>query len=58
MCLTISTFKFKLLEMYLSDHARTSLFDDCVGVTQGVQLLDRSDPGQVQAITFRRVWKC
>ena len=45
--LTVSTFKFKLLKIYLSDHAKTSLFDDCALGTQGVQLLDRSDLGQV-----------
>ena len=39
-----------------SDHAETGLLDDCAWGTPGVQLLNWSDPGQVWAIRFRRVW--
>ena len=45
------------LHLFWSDHAKTSLVDDCAWGTQGVQLLDRSDPGLVRAIRFRRMWK-
>ena len=45
----------KLLN-YSIRHAKTSLFDDCAGGSQGVQLLDGSNQGQVRAIRLRRVW--
>ena len=37
-------------------HAKTSLFVNCAGGTQGVQLLDWSNKGQVRAIRLRQVW--
>ena len=36
--LTLLTYKLHL--NYLISHAKTSLFDDCAGGSQGVQLLD------------------
>ena len=47
---------FKLSYLLYIHHAQTSLLVDCAGGTQGVQLLDRSNKGQVQAVRFRRVW--
>ena len=49
-----SDITFKL--QYLISHAKTSLFVNCAGGTQGVQLLDWSNKGQVRAIRLRRVW--
>ena len=51
---TSSTLKLhsKLHSNYIH-HAQTSLFDDCAGGLQGVQLLDGSNQGQVQAIRLR-----
>ena len=40
----------------LISHAKTSLLVNCAGGTQGVQLLDWSNKGQIQAIRLRRVW--
>ena len=40
----------KLHSKYSIPHAQVSLLDDCAGGLQGVQLLDRSNQGQVQAI--------
>ena len=37
-------------------HAKTSFLVNCAGGTQGVQLLDWSNKGQIQAIRLRRVW--
>ena len=37
-------------------HSQTSLFVNCAGGSQGVQLLDGSNMGQVQAIRLRQVW--
>ena len=42
---------YKLHQNYL-----ISLFDDCPGGSQRVQLLDWSNTGQVQAIRLRWVW--
>ena len=54
---TSSTLKLlKFILLYLIWSCLTSLLDDCVWGTQGVQLLNWSDPGQVQVIRFRRVW--
>ena len=46
----------KLHWNYLISHAKTILFDDCAGGSQGVQLLDWSNMSQVWAIRLRRVW--
>ena len=45
----------KLFDQSIS-HAKTNLLDDCAGGSQGVQLLDWSNMGQVQAIRLRWVW--
>ena len=45
------TFKLSYL-LYIS-HTQTSLLDDCAGGTQGVQLLDGQNQGQVRAIRLR-----
>ena len=37
-------------------HAKTSFLVNCAGGTQGVQLLDWSNKGQIWAIRLRRVW--
>ena len=37
-------------------HAKTSLLVNCAGGTQGVQLLDWSNKGQIRAIRLRWVW--
>ena len=47
---------YKLHWNYLISHAKTSLFDDCAGGSQGVQLLDWSNTGQVRAIRLMQVW--
>ena len=46
---------FKLSYLLYIRHAQTSLLDDCTGGTQGVQLLDGSNHGQIQAVRLRRV---
>ena len=51
--LTLST--LKLHWNYSISHAKTSLLVNCAGGTQGVQLLDWSNKGQVQAIRLRWV---
>ena len=54
---TSSTLKLLKIIIYIwSDHAETSLLDDCAWGTPGVQLLNWSDLGQVRAIRFRTVW--
>ena len=54
---TLSTYKLHWnYSISWSDHAYTSLLDDCAWGTHGVQLPNWSDPGQVRAIRFRRVW--
>ena len=47
---------YKLHWNYLISHAKTSFIVNCAGGTQGVQLLDWSNKGQVQAIRLRQVW--
>ena len=47
---------YKLHWNYLISHAKTSLFVNCVGGSQGVQLLDWSNLGQVRAVRHRWVW--
>ena len=37
-------------------HAKTSFLVNCAGGTQGVQLLDWSNKGQIRAIRLRQVW--
>ena len=39
-----------------TSHVQTSLLVNCAGGSQGVQLLDRSNKGQVWAIRLRWVW--
>ena len=46
---------YKLLKL-LNPSCQTSLFVNCAGGSQGVQLLDGSNKGQVQAIRLRQVW--
>ena len=47
---------YKLHWNFLISHAKTSLFVNCAGGSQAVQLLDWSNKGQVWAIRLRRVW--
>ena len=47
---------YKLHWNYLISHAKTSLFVNYAGGSQGVQLLDWSNTGQVRAIRLRWVW--
>ena len=47
---------YKLHWNYLISHAKTSFIVNCAGGTQGVQLLDWSNKGQVWAIRLRWVW--
>ena len=47
---------YKLHWNYLISHAKTSFIVNCAGGTQGVQLLDWSNKGQVWAIRLRQVW--
>ena len=51
---TVSTYKLHWKNSIC--HAQTSLFDDCAGGSQGVQLLYGSNQGQVWAIGLRQVW--
>ena len=46
---------YKLHWNYLISHAKTSFIVNCAGGTQGVQLLDWSNKGQVWAIRLRWV---
>ena len=46
---------YKLHWNYLISHAKTSFIVNCAGGTQGTQLLDWSNKGQVQAIRLRWV---
>ena len=43
----------KLSYLLYIHHAQASLLDDCAGDSQGVQLLDGSNQGQVRAVTVR-----
>ena len=47
---------YKLHWNYSISHAKTSLFVNCAGGSQGVQLLDWSNKGQVWAIRLKWVW--
>ena len=47
---------YKLHWNYSISQAKSSLFDDCAGGSQGVQLLDWSNMSQVRAIRLRQVW--
>ena len=47
---------YTLKLQYLISLAKTSFLVNCAGGTQGVQLLDWSNKGQIWAIRLRRVW--
>ena len=44
------------ITLKLISHAKTSFLVNCAGGTQGVQLLDWSNKGQIWAIRLRWVW--
>ena len=44
------------ITLKLISHAKTSFLVNCAGGTQGVQLLDWSNKGQIRAIRLRWVW--
>ena len=52
----LPTLQITLKLHYLISHAKTSFLVNCAGGTQGVQLLDWSNKGQIRAIRLRRVW--